>query len=475
MHTPLSSFFTPRTIAVVGASPDEKKLGGIIFKNLMHGAVAGNIYPINMHEKKIHGIKCFPSIESLPVSPDLAVIAVHAPDVGGVLRECVKKKVKAVVVISAGFREIGVDGAIREQDLKEAIKGSITRIIGPNCMGTYDAHSGLNMLFVSPEKFSAPPRGDIAIISQSGAVGTAILDYMAGHRIGVSKFVSYGNRADVSESEILEYLISDQETKAILCYVEGLKDGRKFYDVLKKSKHKKPVIILKAGKHEGSSKAAASHTGSLTGNYRVFLAAMKQAGAITAKTIEELTDFGKAVAYENRGRSAKKEPPHKKSLQYMLVGDRPKIAIVSNGGGFGVMCADMCLGHGMHMAEFSGETKKKIKSVMPDFSEINNPLDLIGDATSERFAAAIDAVLKDKNVDGIAVFLWHLGISLDDRIVDVIISAKGRSNKPFVVGAFGGKYATSVLSRINSKRIPVYPTPRRALKALEVLAKEYEY
>ncbi|MBU4299899.1 MAG: CoA-binding protein [Nanoarchaeota archaeon] len=458
----LASFFTPRTIAVVGASPDEKKLGGIIFKNLMHGAARGNLYPINIHEKKIHGIKCFVSIEKLPVSPDLAVIAVHASDVGGVLRQCVKKKVKAVVVISAGFRETGVNGAIREQELKEIIKGSSTRIIGPNCMGVYDAHSKLNMLFVSPVKFSTPVAGDISIISQSGAVGTAILDYMASRGIGVSKFVSYGNRADVDESELLQYLLADSKTKAILCYVEGLKDGRRFYEILKKSKSssnskiRKPVIILKAGKHEGSAKAAVSHTGSLTGNYRVFGAAMKQAGAICAKTIEELTDFGKAAAYETK--ADKKE--------------HPRIAIVTNGGGFGVMCADMCLSHGMQLAEFSDATRHKVKSVMPDFSEINNPLDLIGDAASERFEAALDAVIKDENVDGIAVFVWHLGISLDDYIANAIISAKRRTQKPFVAGAFGGKYAAAVLKYLESQKIPAYPTPRRALKALEVLAKK---
>lgn len=452
----LSSFFTPRSIAVVGASPDENKLGGIIFKNLMHGAARGNIYPINIHEKKIHGIRCFTSIESLPISPELVVISVHAPDVAGVLRECVKKKVKSVVVISAGFRETGVDGAIREQELKEILKGSETRIIGPNCMGTYDAHSKLNMLFVSPAKFSTPVTGDISVISQSGAVGTAILDYMAGRGIGVSKFVSYGNRADVDESELLEYLLSDPKTKAILCYVEGLKDGRRFYNILKKSGRKKSVIVLKAGKHEGSAKAAISHTGSLTGNYRVFHAAMKQAGAITAKTIEELTDFGKAAAYETN--AEKKE--------------HPRIAIVSNGGGFGVMCADMCLSHGMHLAEFSGATKRKVKSLMPDFSEINNPLDLIGDATSERFETALDAVINDENVDGIAVFVWHLGISLDGRIANTIISAKRRTQKPFVAGAFGGNYATVLLKYLESQKIPAYTTPRRALKALEVLAKK---
>lgn len=459
--TSLSSFFTPRTIAVVGASPDEKKLGGIIFKNLMHGAARGNLYPINTHEKKIHGIKCFPAIQNLPISPELVIISVHAPDVGGVLRECVKKKVKAVVVISAGFRESGVDGAIREQELKEIIKGSCTRIIGPNCMGTYDAHSKLNMLFVSPEKFTTPVAGDISVISQSGAVGTAILDYMAGRGIGLSKFVSYGNRADVDESELLKYLITDSKTKAILCYVEGLKDGRRFYEIIKKSnssnsKMRKPVIILKVGKHEGSAKAAISHTGSLTGNYRVFGAAMKQAGAICAKTIEELTDFGKAAAYETK--AEKKE--------------HPRIAIVTNGGGFGVMCADMCLSHGMRLAEFSDATKRKVKAVMPDFSEIHNPLDLIGDATSERFEAALDAVINDENVDGIAVFVWHLGISLDDYIANAIISAKRRTQKPFVAGAFGGNYATAVLKYLESQKIPAYTTPRRALKALEVLAKK---
>ncbi len=450
----LDAFFTPKSIAVVGASPDEIKIGGIIFRNLMHGSVRGNLYPINPNEKKIHGIKCFPSIESLPTSPDLAVIAVHAPAVAGVLRECVKKKVPAVVVISAGFREIGLEGSIREQELKEIVKGTKTRIIGPNGMGVYDAHSKLNTLFVSPAKFKAPPAGGLSLISQSGAVGTAIMDYMAQREYGISKFVSYGNRADIDEAELLAYLSSDKKTKAILCYVEGLKDGRKFYDTLKKVK--KPVIVLKAGKHEGSAKAAASHTGSLTGNYRVFLAAMEQGGAITAKTIEELTDFGRVLTYEG---SVKKK-------------EHPKIAIVTNGGGFGVMCADMCLGHGMGLAEFSQETIRKVKSVMPEFSGLSNPLDLIGDATSQRFKVALDAVLADENVDAVVVFLWPLGISLEAKVIDVLLSAKKRFAKPFVVGAFGGKYTTLLLKCAEAAKIPVYPTPRRALKAIEVLMRK---
>ncbi|VVB60954.1 Acetate--CoA ligase [ADP-forming] I [uncultured archaeon] len=450
----LDAFFTPKSIAVVGASPDETKIGGIIFRNLMFGAAKGNLYPVNPNEKKIHGIRCFASIESLPASPDLAVIAVHAPAVAGVLRECVKKKVPAVVVISAGFRETGVDGSIREQELKEIVKGTKTRIIGPNCMGVYDAHSGLNTLFVSPMKFKAPPAGGLSLISQSGAVGTAILDYMAQREYGISKFVSYGNRADIDEAELLAYLSADKKTKAILCYVEGLKDGRKFYETLKKVK--KPVIVLKAGKHEGSAKAAASHTGSLTGNYRVFLAAMEQGGAITAKTIEELTDFGRVLTYE--GKVEKKE--------------HPKIAIVTTGGGFGVMCADTCLGCGMGLAEFSQETIRKIKAVMPEFCGISNPLDLIGDATSERFRVALDAVLGDENVDAVVVFLWPLGISLEGKVIDVLLSAKKQFAKPFVVGAFGGRYTTLLLKCAEAAKIPVYPTPRRALKAIEVLMRK---
>ncbi len=454
MPHPLSSFFTPRSIAVVGASPDESKIGGIVFKNLMFGAAKGNLYPVNMHETQIQGIKCFASVEKLPCSPELVVIAVHAPAVAGIVRECVKKGAKAIIIISAGFRETGLEGAIREQELKEIVKRSKTRIIGPNCMGVYDAHSKLNTLFVSPKKFSTPPAGGLSLISQSGAVGTAILDYMASRNIGIAKFISYGNRSDVDEAEILDFLMSDPKTKAILCYAEGLKNGREFYETLKKSK--KPVIVLKAGKHEGSAKAAASHTGSLTGNYQVFVAAMKQGGAIVAKTIEELTDFGKVMTYEKR----------------VIKKEYPKLAIVSNGGGFGVMCADMCLGHGMRLAEFSDATKAKVKAVMPEFSEINNPLDLIGDATSDRFKTALGAVLSDKNVDAAVVFLWPLGISLDNKIADVLVSAKKEMDKPFVVGAFGGNYTASVLRKLEDAKIPVYPTPRRAMKAVEILIKK---
>jgi len=451
MH-PLDAFFRPGSIAVVGASPDMGKIGGIVFKNIMGSSARGNIYPINTHEKTILGIKCFPSIDCLPHSPDLAIIAVHAEAVSDVLRQCVKTGVRAVIIISAGFRETGLEGKMLEQDLKEIIKGSKTRIIGPNCMGCFDAHSKLNTLFVSPKKFQVPSPGGIALISQSGAVGTAILEYMSSKFIGISKFVSYGNRADVDETELIKYLDADKKTKAILCYVEGLKQGREFYNALKIVK--KPVVVLKAGKYEGSAKAAISHTGSMTGDYAVFAAAMKQGGATFAKTIEELTDFGKALACCKRVRSR-----------------APKIGIITNGGGFGVMCADMCIGGGMHLAEFSSETREKIKKSMPEFAEINNPLDLIGDATSDRFAAALDAVLLDKNTDIAAVFLWTLGISLDEKIAGVLISAKQRHKKPFLVGSFGGNYTGKLLIKLEEAGIPIYHTPRRTMKAIKVLVK----
>ncbi len=453
MHSSfLSAFFSPRSIAVVGASPDENKIGGIIFKNIIGSSARGNVYPVNTHEKQILGIKCFPSIGSLPHVPDLAVIAIHASAVPQAVRECAKKQIPAVIVISAGFRETGVDGAMREQELREIIKGARTRILGPNCMGVLDTYSKLNTLFVPPKKFSVPKKGGLSLISQSGAVGTAILEYMASKNIGISKFVSYGNRADVEESEIVSHLAADKKTKAILCYIEGLKNGRQFYETLKQVK--KPVVVLKAGKYEGSAKAAISHTGSMTGDYTVFLAAMRQAGAITAKTIEELADFGKALACYPQVRNK-----------------NPRIGIISNGGGFGVMCADMCLGSGMHLAEFSGKTKERIKAVMPDFAEINNPLDLIGDADSSRFEAALDAVLSDKNVDIAAVFLWTLGISLDEKITDILISARKKYRKPFLVGAFGGGYTDSIHKKLEEAGMPTYHTPRRMMKAIKILAK----
>lgn len=455
----ISAFFAPRSIAVVGASPDEAKIGGIIFKNIMFGAARGNIYPVNPNECAIRGIKCFGSVSEIPVSCDLVIIAVRASCVLSALKECVLKKTKAVIVISAGFKETGIEGKIREIELKEAVKGSQTRLLGPNCMGTYDTHSGLNTLFIPESKFTAPKKGRLSVISQSGAVGTAILEYLASHSAGISKFVSYGNRADLDESEILKYLLADRNTDAVLCYIEGLKDGRAFYNAIKAAMQsrsasvKKPVIVLKAGKYAGSSKAALSHTGSMTGDYAVFAAAMRQAGAIPAKTIEDLADLGKAAAcFKPRFRA-----------------EKPKIAVISNGGGFGVMCADMCLGNGMELAQFSKYTVEGIKKAMPDFAEINNPLDLIGDATKERFEAAIRAVQNDENVDAIAVYLWPLGISLGNGIADVLINARKRASKPLVAGMFGGAHTYSIAEKLERGKIPVYATPRRAMKAIKFL------
>jgi len=447
----IHKFFAPKSVAIVGASENPKKFGHVILKNYLDMGFSGKIYPVNPKADSILGIKCYGSVLDISEDVDSAVIVVPPRAANEALKECVKKGIEAVVMITAGYRETGGAGVAREQELKSIIKDTNTRVVGPNCIGIYDSFGRIDTLFLPDYKLKRPRGGDIAFISQSGAFALSILDWAATEEIGISRFVSYGNRADVDEIELLNYLAEDKKTKAIAVYLEGVRNGRDFLSCLKKVAAKKPVVILKAGKSKAGTRAVQSHTGSLAGSYDVFRGAIRQGGAVEAANTEELFDFCRVLAY-----------------QPVAKGNR--IAVVTNGGGFGVMCADSIERCGLSLAEFSKDTVEGVKSVMPkEYSSVHNPLDLIGDADVSRFDVAIDKVIKDKNVDGIIIVTLLQTASLGPEIVDVIVSANERSRKPIVVSASGGEYTQLLLRSLEKDRIPAYPSPDRAVSALKTL------
>ncbi len=443
----LNEFFNPKSIAIIGASRTPGKIGYTILENLKN-SFNGKIYPINPNAKEILGLTTYPSVLNVKEKIDLAIVVVPAEIVKNVVKECVKKKIKAIVIISSGFSEIGEKE--RELELKKICKGKKTRIIGPNCIGIYK--KDLDMIFFPKDKLKRPPEGSISFITQSGAFGSILLDIMANEGVGISKFISIGNKVDVNEIELIEYLAKDLNTRCIALYLESVSDGEEFVKVAKKITKKKPIVCFKAGKTEKGSEAVASHTGALAGSHAVFSAALKQAGIIEAKTSDEIFDFAKALA---------NQPVMKDN----------KIAIVTDGGGFGVVATDKAIELGLELPSLSKNSIKKLKEFLPKYAITKNPIDLTGDATVERYQKALEIVLKDKNISGVACIALMQIPTLTDEIVDVIRDCKV-FGKPIVVCSAGSDYVLRRNRKLESYGIPVYPTPERAIKALAVL---YEY
>ncbi|MCK5451836.1 MAG: CoA-binding protein [Candidatus Aenigmarchaeota archaeon] len=445
----INKFFKPKNVAIIGASANRKKLGNNILVNFKK-MFKGDIYPVNVNEKEIEGLKCYNSVKSIKEKVDLAVIVVPAKIANMVIEECGECGVRAAIIISAGYRESGSEGIILENQLKAIIKKNKVSVIGPNCIGVLDSYSGVDTIFSPYERMERPKEGSISVISQSGSFGTALIDWCSEQRLGINKFVSFGNRADVGECDLVNFFSKDSKTKLIILYLEGPKNGKELMDVLKKTTKNKPVIVLKAGKSDKGATAVASHTGSLAGSYQVFSSAMKQCGATEARTLDELFDFTKVLSKLGPARGN-------------------KVAIVTNGGGYGVLSADACMHEGLELAELSHKSVKNIKKVMPGFAGVHNPLDIIGDATEERFRIALENCVKDKNVDIVVVFIWALGTTLDSGIAETIVKIAKKSKKPFICGGIGSDYTKNVLLALETAGIPTFPTPWRAMKAAKIL------
>ncbi len=438
----LGYFFNPKGIAVIGASRNPRKFGHIIFRNLIDRA-----YPVNPNAQEILGKKCYASIKDIKGPVDLAVIVVPAGQAVSAIADCRDKNVKAAVVISSGFAEIGKRA--EEEKIKKTA-GSM-RIIGPNVIGLYDSYSGVDTIFNLRHRQQRPRPGNIALLSQSGAFGAAIMDQAAYGHIGLSKFVSLGNMVDVNETDMLEYLAGDKNTKVITMYIEGSKNYRDLYYCLKRVTKSKPVVVVKAGKTKETRKAVASHTASLAGEAGIFSGMLRQAGAIEASE-EGMFDVAKAFAQPS---------PHGNRVQ-----------VVTDGGGFGIMAADALVGGGMRLSRLSTSASKEIQKYVPSYASVSNPLDLTGDATTSRYRDVLPFVFADKNVDAVLIILLMQISALDSKIIDVIASMK-RFKKPFVVCMTGGEYTNIHRKMLEEKDIPTYGSPERAAGALKALF-EYE-
>ncbi len=436
----LDVLFKPKSVAVIGASRTPGKIGYAILDSIKR-SFSGKIYPINPEAAEIMGLTVYPSVLNVEEPVDLAVIAIKAEKVKDIILECKKKKIKAAIIITSGFSEIGNKEG--ELELKKA--GKDIRILGPNCVGVF-APKEMDTLFMPHERLKRPEVGGIGFISQSGAFGTALIDLAASEGAGISKFISVGNQIDINETDMIEYLGKDPSTRAIAVYLESITDGKAFVSAAKKASKIKPIIVLKAGKTKAGAEAAASHTGSLAGEAQVYSAAFDQAGIIEAMTTEEVFDYSKVLA---------SQPPLKDG----------RIVIVTDGGGFGILAADAAESCGLELVKLDEKSLSGLSQFLPSYASLKNPIDLTGDSTSERYQKALEIVFKDKNVSGVVVIALLQIATLDEKIIDVLRDCK-LYGKSFVVCATGGEYTQKRASKLESLGIPVYPTPERAVKAM---------
>ncbi len=451
----LDFFFNPRSIAVIGASATPGKVGYEILRNLLE-RFRGRVYPINPKAKEILGLRAYPSVLDVPDDIDLAVIAVPAPEVLKVAEECGIKGVKGLVVISAGFKEIGPEGAERERKLVEIVRRYGMRLIGPNCVGVYVPKTGVNTLFLTRERQGYPDHGPIAFISQSGAFGVAVLDWATARGIGISKFVSYGNRADVDEADLIEYLRDDPDTRVVTMYIEGVEDGRKLFRALRSTTPVKPVVVFKAGRTEIGARAAVSHTGALAGRDEVYSAAFKQSGAIRVYGMEELFDVAVAL-----------------SLQPPAPGDR--VAVLTVGGGSGVMATDALIDLGLKVPRLSDVTVEKLRRVLLPIASPYNPVDVTGSARDEHLVEAVEILMRSGEVDVIVWIPYYMvpGISteLNKKFIERVREVNRELPIPIpVVGvATGGTYTAKAAREAEKMGIPMYLSPERAAKVVHAL------
>ena len=444
----LDGFFKPKAVAVVGASREEGKVGFSITMNLIRGRFPGPIYPVNPKAAEVLGMKCYSDVKDLPDDADLAVLVIPPKACLPTLEACAAKGIRHAIVISAGFKEVGGEGADLEKTLRLRVRELGMRVVGPNCLGIIDTKSRLNATFAA----GMPPVGEIGFFSQSGALCTAILDWAIGNNVGFSKFVSLGNKMDTSEVDFIEALASDPETRVIIGYIEGVENGQRFMDVARAASRLKPLIIVKSGRTAAGARAASSHTGTLAGSDRAFTAAFRQSGVLRAESIEELFDFARAFAY-----------------QPLPAG--PNICIVTNAGGPGIIAADAVEQSLVKMARLSPPTVERLRAALPPTAGLYNPVDVIGDAKEDRYQAALDAVAADPEVNCVLALSTPQAMTDYDKYAEAVGQSAKQSGKPFFSAFMGEASLPKAREILRSHGIPQYPYPEPAVKTFEAMVK----
>lgn len=443
----LDKIFRPQRIAVIGVKNDPNSVGGITLKNLVGGGFKGVVYPVNPKHEAVMGIPCYPDVKSLPKVPDLAVITTGASLVPQLVRECGEAGIRGLIIMSAGFKEAGEEGKKLEAKVMEEVqKFDGMRVIGPNCLGVIVPGLNLNVSFAA----GMPKKGNVAFISQSGALCTSMLDWAIEENVGFSYFVSIGNIMDVSFGDLIDYFGQDPNTKSIVLYVESVSKARRFMSAARAFARKKPLIVYKAGRYPESAAAAASHTGAMASEDSVYDAVFQRAGMARVYDIGDIFDFTELVARKNI--------PH-----------RAKIAIVTNAGGPGVMATDALLTLGGKLTELSPETIKKLNDVLPAYWSHGNPVDVLGDATPERFATATKIVLEDENVHSVLVILTPQAMTDPTGTAKAVAKLSEQTSKQIMAAWLGGKSMKEGVQIFSNSGIAVYQTPEQAIRAFMTL------
>jgi acetyl coenzyme A synthetase (ADP forming)-like protein len=441
------AFFSPHSVAVIGAAREPHKLGYSVLQNILQYGFQGKVYPINPAASEIMELHCYPRVTDVPDAVELAIVVVPPAAVPQVISDCGQKGVRGVVVITAGFRETGPEGLKLENEMLALARRHGIKLLGPNCLGLIDTATSLNATFAA----GMPTKGNIAFMSQSGALCQAILDWSQDSGIGFSKFISLGNKADINETDIMEVLKEDGATKVIIAYLEGVTEGERFRQVAAAVTRVKPLILVKAGGTASGARAASSHTGTLAGFDAAYDAVFKQTGVLRATSIENLFDFAFAFAY-----------------QPILQGNR--LAIVTNAGGPGIMAADACERAGLRLASFTKETIDQLRAKLPATANLYNPVDVIGDAGPGRYDLALQAVLSDSNVDGALVLLTPQAVTNVDETAAVILKAATDSPKPIFASFMGGPAVAKGIRSLTLRGIPSYPFPERAVSSFTAMS-----
>jgi len=450
----LKRIFEARSIAVIGASTREGSVGHDIFLNLITGGYCGILYGVNPKGGSICGIKLYPSISDVPEPVELAIVIVPSHLVPGTVEECAKQGVRGAVVITAGFKEIGPEGERLEDELKKVIHRTGISLVGPNCLGIINTSQQVQINASFARKM--PKQGNIAFLSQSGALCTAVLDFAQGRNIGFSKFVSFGNKADVTEVNILQYLAQDAETHVVLMYLEDIADGAGFIQVAREltgdAESRKPILAIKAGRTHQGAQAAASHTGSLAGTEEAYDAVFAQSGILRVESIEELFDY--AICFSS-------EP--------LPQGNR--VAIITNAGGPGILTTDAAIRNGLELAVLSPETIAQLQKCLPPTANTKNPIDVIGDARHDRYEAAIECVLKDPGVDGLIIILTPQSMTDIVEIAQAVVQGAHDRKKPILCSFMGLVDVSRGVHILEANHIPNYTFPEAAARSLAAMVK----
>ncbi len=436
MQLGLRPFFAPRGVAIIGASATPNKLSYGILRNMTLYGYQGQIAPVNPKADEILGLKCYPDITSVPDPLDLAVIVLPAPVIPATLEACGQRGIRAVIIISGGFKEVGEEGASLEKQILEIASRYQMRLIGPNCVGTLDLYSGLNTTFIQ----GVPQKGGIGFISQSGAVGGGVVDYIRNKFIGFANFASLGNEADITETDVIEYLSEEEHTRVIAVYVEMIRDGQRFMQIARRVTPQKPIVLLKAGRTGAGARAVSSHTGSLAGSHAAYRAAFQQAGVIEAQTVSDLFDISMALAH-----------------QPLPKGNR--VAIITNAGGPAALLSDSLAEHGLQIADLEERTRAALRSRLNPAAQVANPIDMLGGAEPPEYEFALQQALADPNVDAAVVILVPQALVNPLEVAEKIIQVSASRQKPVLTCFMGEWSVAQARERLHGSGIPMYVFP----------------